>query len=149
MVKQNEKDALYTLIERVEDIKREENMKKYIVKQAHELKMERLQAQKKKTLTKETQERLYKPPETSIRKEKEKALTKETQERLYKPLDTSIRNEKEKAISEAQKDRESSEFVQRLTNHYKAARPHDRGYVDPAQLMEHWKSLMDKVIEQE
>lgn len=110
---------LFTLIERKEDIQREENIKKYNLMKANEAKMKNSTFKKKKTLTKETQERLYKPPETSIRKER--------------------------APPEDEYDRESREFVQRLTQHYKNEHPHDRGYTDPAILLQHWRTIPDKV----
>lgn len=120
MINQNEADVLYTLIERTEDIKREENMKKYILQKANELRLQKEQNQRKKTLTKETQERLYHPPESSIRKER--------------------------APPEDYKDKASREFVKRLTEHYKAEKPYDKGYTDPALLLEHWRAIPDKVI---
>lgn len=95
-------------------------MKKFILQKANEIRVQKEQNQKKKTLTKETQERLYKAPESSLRKEK--------------------------AAPENFKDRESREFVQRLTNHYKIEKPRDKGYADPALLLEHWRAIPDKVI---
>lgn len=80
--------------------------------------------------------------ESQVDTKKKKVLTKETQERLYKRPESSIR--KEKQPPEHPKDRECREFIAKLIEHYKSQRPNDKGYADPARLLEHWRSIPNK-----
>ena len=127
LANQRADSVLYTLTEHASVLNEDENIKKYIMQQYREAKSRDNEAnQKKRKFTQDTQDRLYKAPETSLRKEKQK--------------------ESETNDSNIRQIKESNEFVHKLTECYKAQHgTSDKGYTSPAQLLDFWNRMPNRV----
>lgn len=130
--REREEDVAYTLDVHSEVLKQEENMKKFILDAYRQRKMEEdlKKAQKPKKMSKETLDRLYKPPTPKG----DRPLT-------AFPTQTP----KNGTMQNPFKSKYDREFMQKLLELHAQARPTERRYLDQDRLFSFWQGLSNKV----
>ena len=104
LTKFNQEDVIYTIKKHTALLTQDETMKKFFVEKIKKAQNE----------------------EEAKKKSKPKGISKETMERLYKPPETPKSKKPEE--EEKQEDKEKREFVERILTHYQKLYPQARNY---------------------